>query len=380
MGPWRDQCGMAVRSAPAGWALALEDISALIADRWNAAPGAGAPAMTTAHPAPIVPPAASPTPGVHAIVLLGGGVLASTLARMAGRSILDLQITHGESILDLWSQAIQREGFTSPPEVRVLHSAAYPAPILTSEALAASRLAVFRDRGDFRGPAGALRDACEADPEDAAILVADGASFLRGRLTDLLEAHARSSASVTMAVTTTGATAGAAVLRAGALRLVRAQGFMDFKEQFLNAITGAGEHVSTHVVDPDWIAPIRDRATLLRAAEIAADRLDRPLVNVFPGGRKLVLGTGTSGSLVCAGARVAGDAVVAGSVVMAGATVGAGSIVARSVVLPDAVIPPGAEALDQLVGTAGPVDDQAAVALARQKELSLKGFADRSQR
>jgi len=279
---------------------------------------------------------------IAAAIILAGGLRPSPLARAAGRSVLDLHLTESGAVLDAWTAHVEALAGArrEPIPVRVLCDKTGEAPSQPTAPSELAPVAFEREASGYRGPAGALRDACDGYQPDDCLLVIEGARWVTGSLLDLAQFHDARAADITVGCDQSDRPTGVYLVRAATLQdLVPARGFMDLKEQWLARATDAGLGVWVHRSSAGSSIPLRTRTQFLAAAA-AATRIE--------GGASENQGQGGF-RVIAAGARVATDSVIADSVVMPDAEVGSAAVVARSIVCPGARVASGTEVVDQVV-------------------------------
>ncbi|TVQ30754.1 MAG: hypothetical protein EA376_11925 [Phycisphaeraceae bacterium] len=289
-----------------------------------------------------------------ACILLAGGLRPSELTAAVGRSVLNLYLTQDRTTLGLWLDRLEglRAPGCEPPPARVIYDESAPAPTRAGVG-STDRVSIEKEKRQYRGPAGALRDACETYAEADVILVADAARCLLGDLRPMLNDHLQRGADVTVASNQDGTPAGLYLVRCGALALAPKSGFMDFKEQFLSKAMREGMTILAHRLGERSSLPLRTRGQFLAAsARLAGVAAPDAGGIVVRGDEALEIGEGGL-RVVSPEAEVAEDAVVAESVVMPGALVGAGAVVARSIVCPGARVEAGAHVVDAVVSESG---------------------------
>jgi NDP-sugar pyrophosphorylase family protein len=192
-------------------------------------------------------------------------------------------------------------------------------------------------RGDQlpRGPAGSLLDA--ADQLDAdTLVVVEGTLIPTVSLSELLEAHRRSGATMTVVSTMRGAhaaPAGIYVLERSALAHVRATGFQDLKETLLPRLHDAGARVLPYTLS-EAIPRVGNIDSYMSTNAWMVEQLATAGCAGAQGGsivheRALLVGP----VLIGAGARIAAGATIVGpSVIGEGSVVSEGALVSRSVV------------------------------------------------
>jgi hypothetical protein len=286
-----------------------------------------------------------------ACLLLAGGLKPSPLAASAGVSVLDLSLRPGCSVLSFWLDRFRELGSESAtPSIHIVCGSSTPKP---SEAAARDRgmpLLHTADTQDFRGPAGAAKDACSSYPPEAMLLIAEAARYVNGSLVPMLAEHARSGADVTVASNPDNSPAGVFIIRCRTLSLVPPIGFMDLKEQWLGKVLEAGLAVRVYRLPGFCSYELRTREDFLAAAGVTGG-----LVNTTLPHSADVIGNGNSAGVQRwdDGVEVGAGAAIVNSVVMAGCRIGAAAVVARSVLCPLAQVPAGAVVVDAVIPPAG---------------------------
>lgn len=290
--------------------------------------------------------------GLAGLVLLSGGVRRTELSGGMGRSVLDLPLVGGHTLLELWSRHAETLAPSGHPlPVRVLVSQSLPLPY-DPPAHARLRIEAEHDKAELRGTGGVLRDISDEYPDDnALLLVASGNQVLLRPLAELVALMAGTGGDVTLLAEADGTSVGLHLVRAGALRSIRAKGYVDLKEQ---ALPQLAKERDVRVVHCPWRAALPVRT------------LDQYMValRALAGGGGAVSGPAAEGEahtdayaeewsptfqIVDAGASVAPGAMVHDAVVMRGASVGAGAVVVRSLVCPGARVAAGAVVTDSVV-------------------------------
>ena len=283
---------------------------------------------------------------LRAVVLLAGSVRATDLSRSVGRSLLDLPLGLGETVLSSWRARVEafaaRVGCSELP-VRVLLSRAGLPPQVHG-CFQRAPVTVEQDRAELRGTAGILRDLAESYDDGDRLLVANAAQVLTEPLEELAAELLDPGADVGLVAYDDGTPSGLSAVRCGALRSIREKGFVDFKEQVLPALAAAGKSIRVARRARGSGIPVRTLDGYLEAVRACTrtaagrpvdhDPFDEDWFPTF--------------SLVERGADVAPGATIHDSVVLAGSHVGQGAVVVRSVV--SGVVPPGAVVADRIVG------------------------------
>lgn len=271
-------------------------------------------------------------------VILAGGLRPSRLIEATGRATLDLWIDRERRVLDCW---LERLGEILGPSARVLvvPSASCPAPILHDD-----RAELVQEERDFRGPAGVVRDV--VGEFIGSVVVVEAARLLTCSLRGMLDAHGGNGAWITVARQHDESPSGIYMMRAEALEMVPARGFMDLKEQLLGKI---GDRVGVVDLPGAGALPLRtrrqflDASAYLRSAGSAGDATTS--VWWTPDAH--------SRGTISARAEVHESASILDSVVMPGARIGRGSLVARSIICEGAEVRPGARVVDSVATHAG---------------------------
>lgn len=290
---------------------------------------------------------------IGACVLLAGGTGAVSLARAAERSVLELPVEPGRSLMSLWRESF--EGAFShrtpdhPAEVRILGG-----PLISFDDLRSSGLLTIEhdhDPAELRGTGGLLHDLAAEYSDDTYLMVAGASTLLLNPLADLLEELRQTKADVALFVQQDGSSPNIMLVRVSCLRCIPRVGFVDFKEQALPRIA-AGNSVAVirrnrpvaavARTPAEYIRALRQYHELQRAKSLLGDYrygVLRPFAETW----QAVF------SIVEDNAEVEAGANIADSVVLRGARVGRGADVVRSVVCPGAVVPPFATVVDEVV-------------------------------
>lgn len=279
-----------------------------------------------------------------AVILLGGAVRQTALRASIGRSVVDLPVEVGRTLIDCWIAHCLRlaealEVCDLP--VRLILDRAAPEPRSLAPA-GAVRPVVERDGSDYRGTGGVLHDVAACYSDDDYILVGNAAQLLCAPVTTLCAVLAAADADISLVAHDDGTPSGLMLVRPGCLRSIPPLGFVDLKEQALPAIAARFRVKVVHFSDPTAF-PVRTRADYIealvrhnRSSEPRREREERrdwqPAFGLVEEPRD-----------VGAGARIHE------SVVLRGGRVEAGAVLVRSVVCPGAVVRRGAMVVDELV-------------------------------
>jgi hypothetical protein len=291
-----------------------------------------------------------PRLGQHlkSIVLLGGEVRASELSRSTGRSLLDLPVRAGVSILDHWRMHAESlasaEGLDSL-SVRVMINAAArrPATGRTGDGSPVT-VTVEHDSAEYSGTGGVLRELGEGYDDDDVVLVATAGQVLLEPLTDLFDLLVDGGGDINLISHADGSPVNLILISCRALKGIPDRGFLDFKEQ---ALPELAKRFDVRVVprEESAAAGVKSRREYLTALWMShrtaegRSRLPDPFHEDW---------AGTFG-IVERGASADPAARIHDSVVLAGARVGAGATLVRSVVCRGAFVRPGAVVCDSIV-------------------------------
>jgi hypothetical protein len=283
-----------------------------------------------------------------AVVLLAGTVRATKLSQAIGKSILDLPVDSKQSILSYWHQEIARLAGAANRDglaVRVLVDRDATEPNV-SGLNGQVTLAVERDRLEFRGTGGVLKDISGEYNDDDFLLVANAAQVLMQPLDSLAQAMADRGGDVTIVSHADGTPSGLMLVRCGALRAIASAGFVDMKEQALPAIA-ISQRVEVLQCDRATGFPVRSRAEYITALRRYYHQREGQIESNDPYAEDWQ----PAFSLVEDGGKVASGARVHDSVILKGATVENGAVVVRSVVAGASVIRKGAMVVEDLVAS-----------------------------
>jgi hypothetical protein len=287
--------------------------------------------------------ATSPLRQLRTLVLLAGTIRRSPLIAAIGRPIFELPLRKHWTILDQWQREAQAlaaltEDAVLPVRVAV-NRAARPIARRQEVADIAAPVSIHRDRCEYRGAAGVVRDLLDDYADDDCLLVATAAQLLNRPLNELAVAMGDTSGDVAAIVHRDCTPSGLFLMRCGAVRDLPAVGFVDLKEQAMRSLadryrimavpicTLAGyiEAIRTHHLGPEDTRTADPFAELHHAGFVIVED----------------------------GAKVHPSAIIHDSVVLKGATMEAGAVAVRSLIGPGAVLRSGDRAVDKLVGGDG---------------------------
>jgi hypothetical protein len=285
---------------------------------------------------------------LRAVVLLAGTVRPSQLSRSIGRSLLDLPVRAGLTVLDLWqgeSESLARHAELQPLPVRIMLDQKSPLPCTAPGAGDWARVSIERDPAAFRGTGGVLRDICLGYEHDDVVLVANAGQILVEPLPRLARELSDAGGDVALIAHRDGTPGGLMLVRCGVLAAVRPVGFLDFKEQVLPELALRGHEIrivrrgrATGVpvrTRDGYIAALRAYHRLQAGRSALSDPLQEDWRPTF--------------AVVEERASVDADATVHDSVVMSGGRVERGAVVVRSVVCPGGVARAGSTVADVVI-------------------------------
>lgn len=288
---------------------------------------------------------------VRSCIVLCGAVRRTPLARSIGRSIVDLPLSAGSTLMSRHLESLQNfaKGWRLDDlRVRLLVDSD-SAPPRQPEIYEGLTCVVERDASPIRGVAGVLADATRDCDPDSFVVVINGAQVFRQPLDELIGAMLRKECDVSMVGSSDGTPVGLWLVRCGVLKTVRPVGYVDLKEQ---ALPEWLERWGVSVVEHRRAYALRTRniTEYLGAVRLHATRsLELASVDEDPYREEWE----RSFALIEPGADVAASATIHDSVVLAGATVGKDAVVVRSVVCPGAVVGAGTRCVGQVVGPGG---------------------------
>ena len=287
--------------------------------------------------------------GLRAVILLAGSVRETIFGTEIGRSILDLPVGEGRSVLDLWSEQVSGLGGATLDgrlALRVLVNEGAKLPSLSSRRFPLER-SVEVDPSELRGTGGLLRDLTSSYDADDLVLVVNANQVPLVNVPEVTDELSGAMGDMALAVGPEGVPAGLKLIRCGVLQSIKPKGFVDFKEQALPAI--AKQHdvrvVSMERSPTATIRSFRDylKALRLRATLAGSGGQADPFVEEWS----------PAFSIVEDGATVHESATLHDSVVLRGGRVGPGAVLARSLVCPSAKVGAREVACDRLIGSNG---------------------------
>lgn len=282
------------------------------------------------------------------LILLGGVLRPTPFHAAIGRSVLDLPVAPGLSVLQLWGRHVGplARALGNPRlTVRLLLNAAAPRPRSRWEATSIP-LHIEEDPSEFRGSGGILRDLALGYDDNARLLVASAAQILLNPAQQLGTALIGSGADVALITHQDGTPGSMMLVRCGCLQTIPSLGFIDMKEQALPLI--ARQH-SVKVM-----LRMRPTGLSLLSGPGYINALRRYYLSQKTPAERAVFGEDwqSSFAIIEEGAAVERGARVHDSVVLRGAVVGRNAVVARSIVCPGGSVAAGQSVVDQLITSA----------------------------
>jgi N-acetylglucosaminyldiphosphoundecaprenol N-acetyl-beta-D-mannosaminyltransferase len=271
---------------------------------------------------------------LRGLVLLGGTVRPTPLGMSLGRSLLDMPVGNGNTVLTRWldeAAAVAQMLETDFLPVRLLLDRNALEPLSAAQRSAergqgnADYYRMERDTSEFRGTGGLLANIAVDYDDDDTILVGNAAQVLLDPLPALLTSLKKTRGTVGLIGHRDGEPSGLMLTTCRALRLIPSVGFVDMKEQALPIIASTYDVRVVQCRRPtglsirtlsDYIAALRAIHQPIRAT--ATDPWAEDWKSTF--------------AIVESGAVVASSARIHDSVVLSGGVVEAGAAVVRSVV------------------------------------------------
>ncbi len=293
----------------------------------------------------------APTPlrdRLAGLLLLGGTIRHTDLSRGLDRPLVDLPVAPETSVLDLWQReaaGLAERLETDRLDVRLLLDPSSGTP--RRSPVPGVNLSCERDRRDFRGSGGVLRDACEGYAPDTFVLVSTANQILIEPMAALATALADAGGDIAILAHDDGTPVGFMLVSVAAAMAIRSVGFVDFKEQALPQLAATYDVrvVRRPVATGVPIRTLRGYLNGLRAYQRSRAGLS-PFEGPFADDWVSTFGVIEPGATVDPRARIHDSAVLAGG------HVGAGAVVVRSVVCGTGRVPPGEVAADRVVSAA----------------------------
>lgn len=291
---------------------------------------------------------------LRALVLLAGSVRPGELGRAIQRSLLDLPLDEGRTVLSMWHEAAESlaeaAGLSSLP-VRISVDRTTPPPTLDG-AGERVKMQVDLDPADFRGTGGILHDLCTQHGygADDLVLVAHAAQILVQPLAVLAAELASAHAAVSLIGHQDGTPGGLFLVKCSALSVAKSVGFLDFKEQLLPRLAATGrQNVRVLLRERATARPIRTLDGYISGLR-TFHRLKNGSEGVDPWS---IEDWFPSFALSETGSAVDASATIHDSVVLRGGKVERGAVVVRSVIGPGGVVRAGETVTDRVLGGNG---------------------------
>jgi hypothetical protein len=264
---------------------------------------------------------------LRAIILLGGTVRNGGFATAVKRSLLDLPIGGGITLLEHWgTEVAELSRHLELPKVQVRlvigRNCTSPRDLVTTEGI---HLAIERDPVEFRGTGGMLRDLAQDYSDDDLLVVATANLLSMEPLLKKVDRLFAGSGDVRLLTGPNQSPAGVFMLRCGCLRDISTTGFVDLKEQ---ALPGIAKSHSVRVIDggqshnysirkwSDYLAALRAWHRPVEQQEAwAYEENWQPLFRIIEEGARVDPSANVHDSVVLAGGRVEGRATVVRSLI-----------------------------------------------------------------
>ncbi len=283
----------------------------------------------------------------RALILLSGAVRPTPFLLSIERSVLDLPIESGVSLLSDWQrQASEAAVACGQPrmEIRVVLDDAALAP--QSAAPTGDGVFVERDPTELRGTGGIVRDLAQRFEPNDYLLIVGGPQLLARSLTKIVAELAECEGDIAVAAHEDGLPCSLMLVRCGAVLDLPEVGFVDMKEQGLPII--ARKHrVLVRSYAQRIALPLMNEANYIAAlrwhhsqqiGEFSAGAFDEEWDRRF--------------TIVEPGATVHPGALIHDSVVLSSAVIGRNATIVRSVVCANSIIRKEAVITDALIGSA----------------------------
>ncbi len=284
-----------------------------------------------------------------AVILLAGQVRSTPLISSIGRSLLDLPIEEGRTLLDTWRDEVAQLAVALGRERLVARVVLDRAGVLPEHIPNGTEtrvaLSIERDPQEVRGTAGVLRDLSRDYDPASYVLVVSASQLLLTPLVELLTDLSATGGGVALVSHEDGTPSGTMLVRCGCLEAVPDVGFVDLKEQALPDM-GRGHRVTVVNSRTPTTLPVRRGSGYVLALRVhhGAAEGHRTLENPYAERWRPAF------TLVEDGATVAPTAQLQDSVVLRGGYVGDGAVVVRSVICPGARVGRRERVIRRVVG------------------------------
>jgi len=266
---------------------------------------------------------------LRGLILLGGGVRPTRLGMAVGRSVLDLPVGNGKTVLTRWldeaAEVAKAQGMDQLP-VRLLvdRNAIEPVSHLADQRQAES-YRLERDQSEYRGTGGLLANIAVDYQDEDIILVGNAAQVLLDPLAALLASLRKTRGVVSVIGHREGEPSGLMLITCKALRLIPKDGFVDMKEQALPFIASNYDVRVVQCRRPTGL-PIRSLSDYISALRALHQPVRIAVADPWAEDWRSTF------AVIEPGANVSSSARIHDSVILSGGTVEAGAVVVRSVV------------------------------------------------
>lgn len=290
-------------------------------------------------------------------VLLCGGLKPTSLEKSLGCGTLDLFLTPRTTVLDAWCDRFAALKGDDGTEMRVVITIGRGSLGTNGPEKGAGAVSIFRDENDYRGPAGAVKDAAGEVDNNRDLVICEAGLWGAFDLEPVVAAHEASGAAVTVCRNPDMSPAGVYIAKGWTLGLIPHKGFMDLKEQWLTKLQTSEALVRVHDCPSPGAVQLRERSGYIECCRVLAmlgnGEPEITHSDLFIDAQEAA----GHWTLEIDGAEVSGRALVVDSVVMPGAVIEEDAVVVRSVVGPGQRVKRGQQVLDAVVGDGGVVYD-----------------------
>jgi N-acetylglucosaminyldiphosphoundecaprenol N-acetyl-beta-D-mannosaminyltransferase len=287
---------------------------------------------------------------LRGLVLLGGGVRPSALVTAIGRSVLDMPLGNGKTVLARWLDE-------AADVARLLEIDHLPVRLLVDpggaepRSVPRDRYRMERDKSEYRGTGGLLANIAVDYDDDDMILVGNAAQVLLDPLPALWTRLHETRGVVGVVGHRDGEPSGLMLITCRALRLIPKTGFVDMKEQALPNIASKFDVRVLQCRRPTGL-PIRSLSDYIAALRALHQPVSAAAIDPWSEDWRSTF------AIVEPGAVVSSSVRIHDSVVLAGANVDAGAVLVRSVVA--GTVRRDRKVVDQCVESTGRISKPAA--------------------
>lgn len=289
---------------------------------------------------------------LRGLVLLAGSVRPRPLTTLIGRAVCHLPLEPHCSVVEDWYRQARQVAALAPSgrlSVHVMVDRGNTQWVDTTPATDdAAPVYIMRDPVEYRGTGGVLHDLARQFEDDDLLLVANAAQVLTESLAELAVRLAETQGDIAIISHGNGVPSGLSLVRCGALRDLPPEGFVDFKEQALPAISATHRVTVLELEQPSGL-PVRTLKEYIDALrhhhQTQAGREHQP--------DPYAEDWDSAFSIVEDGATVNASARIHESVVLKGGRVEADAVVVRSIVCPGGVVRRGTMSVEELASPRG---------------------------